>query len=348
MAEQYVTRLADYKPSGRKVGDKRVAIGIDLDGCVDNGMEKHLLAFGTASIKHFGMQMIQGHAMDAWMFVNCYSKSAGITRFKAVYMWTDVLRESPIVQAMGVKVPELKYLRRWANEVTQKFSPEALYQYLADGDLSGVVKNDGDRAAAFKELHDIWEWSNQVNALVPSATENISAFPNAVKVIRRAHDMGADLAIASGTPEQHVKTMVQRYGIDDCLQGLFAQQAGKKHQTLITLMAGPVQEYNGPLFPGIQPQYDALLMIGDAPKDYKELKGANGILTGDENNPGRMFMVKVGGQNESWGVLDKVLDDICSGTWDRAQEDELIQEALKNLDRRFPFDSPINRFPLNE
>jgi phosphoglycolate phosphatase-like HAD superfamily hydrolase len=344
----YVVRFKDYKPSGRTVNGKRVAIGIDLDGCVDNGMEKHLLAFGTASIKHFGLQMIQGYAMDAWMYVNCYSKTAGVTRFKSVYMWTDILRNSPIVKDMNIELPELKYLRKWA-DITDKFSPEALYEYLVKGDFGSVLKAGDREEDAFKELHDILNWSNEVNALVPSASENIVAFPNAVKVIKRAYEMGADLAIASGTPEQHVKTMVERYGIDNCLQGLFAQQAGKKNETLVTMMVGPVDDTaTEPLLYNHQAQYGVLMMIGDAPKDYKELQKANKRLSGDENVPGRMFMVKVGSQNDSWSLLYQALDDIVKGRWNPRIEKHLIDEAHDNLDRSFPYDHPINRFPINK
>ena len=65
MAEKYVTRFPQYKPSGNTINGKRVAVGVDIDGCVDPGMYKHETGFALAPIFHYDLQMITPMAMRA-------------------------------------------------------------------------------------------------------------------------------------------------------------------------------------------------------------------------------------------------------------------------------------------
>jgi phosphoglycolate phosphatase-like HAD superfamily hydrolase len=346
----FVTRFEDFQPSGRTVDGKRVAAGIDIDGCVDPGMYKHETGFALASIFSYGLQMVTPMAMRAWMYVNCYSESRGITRFKALYMWADILRETPSVQKTGVDIPQFKYLRRWA-DITPSFSPEALYAYLSGGDLSGVLKEGDDYRDAFDELYGVLQWSNKVNSMVPPTVENMDAFPNAAKAIRRAYEMGVDICAVSGTPEQHVVTQLEKYGILDCFTGIFAQQAGKKNAALVTMMVGPGwEDKNRPLLDGNVANYDVIWMMGDAPKDYSEAQKANKQLTGSEDDPVKMFLLQVGRENESWELFDnEVLDQLVAEEWSREDEQRLIQKGLDNLKREWtPGTVPIETFPLKD
>jgi phosphoglycolate phosphatase-like HAD superfamily hydrolase len=281
------------------------------------------------------------------MFVNCYSVDRGITRFRALYKWMDILRQTPDVRESGVTIPELKFLRRWC-DIAKSYSPEALFDYLAEGDFSKILQPGDSRKEAFIELYGVLQWSNKVNAAVPPAIEHVTAFPNAVKSIRRAYDMGVDLVAVSGTPEEHVVTQLGEYGVLDCFIGIFAQQAGKKSAALTTMMAGPGWESKKtPLLPNVKPQYDVLLMMGDAPKDYDEAKKANKDLTGNEDGPCRMFFIEVGRENTSWKLFnEEVMDKLVTNRWSRDHEIELAQRGLKNLDRVWdPRITPIDTFP---
>jgi len=342
----FYTRFEQFNPSGRAVNGIRVGFGVDIDGCVDPGMLKHEDAFGVASIQYYGLQMVTGVAKLAWMFVNCYSNDRGITRFRALYKWADVLKGTPSVVESGVTIPDFKYLRRWC-DVTSSYSPEALYDYLAEGDFSGVLEAGDTQKGAFDELHGVLEWSNKVNAGVHAATENVTGFPNAAKALRRAYEMGVDLCAVSGTPEDHVITQLGKYGVLDCFIGIFAQQAGKKSAALATMMAGP--DYDSkerPVLDNVEADYDVLLMVGDAPKDYDEAKKANEDLSGGDDSPCRMFFIEVGRENQSWKTFDEeVLDKIVANAWDRDHEMELVQRGLRNLDRVWEPDvTPIDTF----
>ncbi|GIX06342.1 MAG: hypothetical protein KatS3mg115_0745 [Candidatus Poribacteria bacterium] len=335
----YVTRFEAFRPSSYRVGGKKVGFGIDLDGCIDMGMEKHCLAFGVATCIHYGMQPIQNVALKAWMYANFYSLSRGITRFKALYLWADIVRETRAARSLGLTVPQFKYLRRWT-EITSAFSPEALRSYLDRGDLSAVLDAGDDPEDARAELEDVLAWSDAVNARVPEATAHMTAFPNAVRFIQDAYQQGVDIAIVSGTPEDHVKHQVEAYGISGCLEALWAQQAGKKHHALVTMMVGAVSdreiqeaiEQERPLLESRPAQYDVLVMVGDAPQDNRERIRANLALSGREDEPIRMFLIPVEEENDAWGELHKNLGAILDGSWSREDETRRIAAGLRKLD----------------
>ena len=348
MSHPFATRFEQYRPSGNKVDGKRIAVGIDIDGCVDPGMYKHETGFAVASIYHYKLQMITPLAMRAWMYVNCYSNDRGISRFVALCKWFDILRATPAVTRVIPNLPELPYLRRWS-EVTKSLSPEALSEYIEKGDFSALIGPGESTDAAQAELRDVVEWSSRVNQLAKEASQNMSAFPNAVKVIRKLHEIGVDICAVSGTPEDHVIRHLEQHGILDCFRAVFAQQAGKKNLALTAIMAGRLGDGSGkPLLETEPAQYDLCAMFGDAPKDYEEARLSNRTLSGRQEDPLRMFLVEVGRENESWDYFyNSVLDKFVRGSWPREDELRLIQKGLKNLDRAWdPNIMPIDTFPV--
>lgn len=350
MSENFVTRYQDYKSSGRTVNGRRIGLGIDIDGCVDPGMYKHEPGFAVATIYTLKLQMITPIAMRAWMYVNCYSWDRGVSRFDALCKWADLLRVIPAVQNAGVSIPDFTYLRKWV-KITKSLSPEALDAYVKAGDFSGILTEKDSKEALLEEFDLVSKWSKRVNELAKEASENIRAFPYAAQTIRKLHEMGVDLCAVSGTPEDHVIRQLRAYGLLDCFQAVFAQQAGKKNLSLTHMMAGTHDAPdNLPLLNRISPLYDIIAMFGDAPKDYSEAKKANKILSGNENEPVRMFFIKVGYENESWQYFyDHVLDDLIAGTWSRENEQKLIQEGLQNLNRSWTPDiMPIDTFPIKK
>ncbi|MDA1191583.1 MAG: hypothetical protein O3A46_07870 [Candidatus Poribacteria bacterium] len=346
----YVTAFDDFQPSGSKVGDRRIAFGIDLDGCVDMGMEKHLLAFGVATMIHYSCQPIQSMAMKAWMYVNFYSLDRGTSRFIALYKWGEIVANSKAAKALGLPVPTFKYLRGWC-DVAKAFSPGALKEYIDGGDFSAITKGGGNANDARAELESVLEWSDKVNDLVDDATANMNAFPNAVKMLRDAYSRGCDCCIVSGTPEDHIVKMVENYGIDGCLEGLWGQEAGKKQHALVTMMVGPISakeidaaiKDKKPLLDTRAANYDALVMVGDAPKDNEEREKANLALSGQKDTPIGMHLIPVEGENDSWETLHANLDKIIAGTWSKEDERAQIDAGLANLSVEW-VESPVYAF----
>ncbi len=89
-------KLRDFKPS------KEFFVGIDSDGCVFNSMEvKHNDSFSVNFIKYFGLQALSRQVHQAWDFVNLYSQTRGVNRFKAIPLVLDQMRDMPRVQKSG-------------------------------------------------------------------------------------------------------------------------------------------------------------------------------------------------------------------------------------------------------
>ena len=346
----YVTEFGDYSPSECHVDGKKIGFGVDLDGCVDMGMEKHLLAFGVASIIHYGFQPIQSLAMKAWMYANYYSLDRGVSRFIALFRWADIVRGTRAAQGLGLPVADFRYLRRWC-DVTSAYSPEALATFIDAGDFTAILEGGDSQEAASEELADVLDWSGKVNALVPDSTANMAAFPNAVKMIHDGYQRGADYAIVSGTPQAHIEAQVGKYGIAGCLEGLWGQQAGRKSQGLVTMMVGPVErdklqsaiDDGKPLLESREAVYDALVMIGDAPKDNEEREKATLALSGRKDGPIRMHLVPVESENDSWAILHGNLDKIIAGTWSADEEAAMIADGLANLSVEWD-ESPVYNF----
>ena len=79
-------KLKELKP------EKEFFIGIDSDGCVFDTMEiKHKECFCPQFVNHYGLQPVSRYAREAWEFVNLYSKTRGVNRFKAVTRALDLL-----------------------------------------------------------------------------------------------------------------------------------------------------------------------------------------------------------------------------------------------------------------
>lgn len=335
---KYATTFGQFRPSDRTAKGKKVVFFEDIDGCVDPGMLKHEDGFGTASIQHYRLQMVTELAKHAWMYVNCYSLDRGITRFKALYKWADLLREtlkdSDLVREGVIQIPEFKFLKRWAN-TTEKYSPEALDAYIRKGDFSEILQQGDKENDAHYELVDVLQWSNRVNSLVNATVENIKAFPNAAKSIKTAYEQGVDLIAVSGTPETHVIAQLTEYGLIDYFIAIFAQQAGKKRDAIRAVLESK--------------KYDISCMFGDAPEDNAQRQKANSELSGNENGSCRMYFIKAGKEDECWRYFNEiVLEKLVVGAWPAEEESRLVQEATRNLDRLWVPTPRIETFPIKE
>lgn len=271
----------------------------------------------------------------------------GVSRFVSLYKWLDILRATPAVQGVGLDLPELPFLRRWA-EVTKSLSPQALSKFIDAGDFSTILQGDDSAEAAKAELSDLLAWSSRVDDLCREASANLTAFPAAVRVIRRLNEMGVDVSAVSGTPEDHVIRHLRQYGIIDCFRAVFAQQAGKKHLALMTIMGySDADTSRAPLLSAKPPLYDICAMFGDAPKDYEEAQKANEFLSGAIDKPISMYLIQVGRENESWqNFYDNILDRFVRGEWSKESEESLVSQGLQNLDRVWdPSVMPIDTFP---
>ena len=105
-------------------------VGVDSDGCVFDVMElKHKECFCPAFINWFGLQGSAGQARETWEFVNLYSRSRGLNRFKAVAQALHLLNRRPeVVAQQGGEFPTAA-LDEWISNESKLGEP-ALKAYL--------------------------------------------------------------------------------------------------------------------------------------------------------------------------------------------------------------------------
>ncbi len=243
-------KLRDFKPACG------FFVGIDSDGCVFDSMEiKHKECFAPMFIKHFELQAASKYARETWEFVNLYSKTRGANRFPALSRTLNLLRERPEVKARGVKVPDTAALDAWLARETK----------LGNATLAAEVKNGNQGLAPIKA------WSDAVNASIEDIVRGVPPFPLVRECLARLEGR-ADAMVISQTPTPALEREWAEHGIEKRVKLIAGQELGTKTEHLKYAAAGK--------YPA-----DKILMIGDAPGDFKAAK-ANGALF-YPINPGR-------------------------------------------------------------
>ena len=199
-------------------------VGIDSDGCVFNSMEvKHNDCFSVNLVKHFGLASLSRQVHQAWDFVNLYSKTRGTNRFKAILLVCDFLREMPLVQKMGVAVPELSHLREWSETETK----------LGNPGLQAAIDNaTGER---LDELSQVMAWSLGVNESVAEIVYNLPPFPGVRETLQRLQSK-SDVIVVSATPDEALIREWAEHEIDAYVALIAGQEMGTKteHLTITT------------------------------------------------------------------------------------------------------------------
>ncbi len=280
--------LRDFKPS------KEFFIGIDSDGCVFDSMEiKHKECFTPMFIKHFHLQAVSKYARETWDFVNLYSKTRGANRFPALSRALNLLRARPEVIARNVSVPDSKALDEWIARETK----------LGNATLAAEVKNGNAALAQIKV------WSDAVNACIDDLVHGVPPFPLVRESLEKIRAK-ADAMVISQTPTPALEREWTEHGIKQYVSIIAGQEMGTKTEHLKFAAAGkyPPQK---------------ILMIGDAPGDYKAAK-SNGAL---------FFPIDPGSEELSWKRFhDEALDRFFAGTYASDYETALI----KQFDARLP------------
>lgn len=268
---------------------KEFFIGIDSDGCVFDTMEiKQKECFCPNFIKYYNLQRVSKYARETWEFVNLYSKTRGINRFKALLEAVELLKDRKEVKKRNASVPDLGPLREWVSNETKLGNP-ALEKYA-----SGV--ND-------PVIDLTLEWSKKVNRDIAEMVFGINPFPLVEESLEKL-TANADAIVVSQTPVEALKREWEENGIDKYVHIIAGQEYGTKTEHLALAAKGK--------FPD-----NRILMVGDAPGDYKAAS-ANGVL---------FFPVNPGHEEESWDrFYNEALDRFFEGTYKGDYERKLIEE----------------------
>lgn len=275
--------LEDLKPT------KEFFIGIDSDGCVFDTMEiKQKECFCPAFVKHFHLQKVSKYARETWEFVNLYSKTRGINRFKALLRAMELLAARPEVKARKAEIMDLTAVLEWTKKESKLGNP-TLIKYAEE------VKDP---------VIDITlAWSKEVNKVVGELVFDIPPFPFVNESLTKMREK-ADLMVVSQTPGEALEREWQEHKIDHFVHVICGQEYGTKSEHLKYAAKGKYPD-------------NKILMIGDAPGDYTAAK-SNGVL---------FYPINPGHEEASWErFYSEALDKFFAGTYEGAYEQKLIEE----------------------
>jgi phosphoglycolate phosphatase-like HAD superfamily hydrolase len=276
-------------------------VALDSDGCVFDSMEiKHKECFTPVFIKHWNLQAAAKYARQVWEFANLYSVDRGMNRFPVLVKSLDLLMDYPEAARRGIEIPDLQPLRDF---VTSGLPP-------SNASLEKLLKENLDPVLA-----QTMEWSLAINAAIADIVSGVPPFPNVVECLDRI-TARADLAVVSGTPGEALRREWDEHKIDHYPLIIAGQELGKKTEHLNVMTDG--KDYAS----------ERMLMIGDAPGDFKAARAA-----------GMMFYpVNPGHEEDSWQRLhEETLDRFFAGTYGGDYEAARIAEFEKLLPETPPW-----------
>jgi phosphoglycolate phosphatase-like HAD superfamily hydrolase len=277
MAADPAQPLRDFQPKSK------FFIGIDSDGCVFDTMEiKHKECFAPMFIKHFHLQSASKYARQVWEFVNLYSQSRGCNRFHAVTASLRLLKRRPEVLARRTAIFDPKPIEQWTARESK----------LSESTLAAEIK------AGRAELAPILDWSKAVNAAIADIVEGVPPFPLVRECLEKM-TARADVMVISQTPGEALRREWAEHGIDGHVRLIAGQEMGSKTEHLKLAAAGKYPPEN-------------ILMIGDAPGDYKAAKANHALF----------FPIVPNAEEASWkelfeGGLDFFFDGKFAGDYER-------------------------------
>lgn len=286
--------LEDLKP------EKEFFIGIDSDGCVFDTMEiKQKESFCPMFIKHFKMQKISKYARETWEFVNLYSKTRGVNRFKALIRAFELLKLRDEVKARNMEFVDISAVIDWVKKETKLGNP-ALEKYAAE------VK--------IPIIDTTLNWSKEVNQIISEIVYDIPPFPFVRESLKKISPK-ADLMVVSQTPVEALTREWQEHNIDSFVRLIAGQEYGTKAEHLKFAAKGKYPD-------------DRILMIGDAPGDYSAAK-SNGVL---------FYPVNPGHEEASWErFFNEAVDKFFTSTYAGEYEEKLIKEFDSYLPEKPPW-----------
>jgi len=276
-------------------------VGIDSDGCAFDTMElKHKECFIPNTINYWNLQGVSKYAREAAEFVNLYSKSRGVNRFPALIETLQWLQKRPEVRARGVRIEIPQSLCDWVARETKLGNPA----------LRRAVEETGD-----EQLRRTLEWSEAVNRTVAEIVRGVPPFPYVRESLERLQGK-ADVIVVSATPQEALDREWEEHDLKKYVAAICGQETGTKKESLgYAKQAGGYAD-------------DHVLMIGDAPGDYRAAK-ANGAL---------FFPINPGHEEQSWQrFFEEGIERFLSGTFAGQYEEQLVAEFDGYLPEKPPW-----------
>ncbi len=275
--------LVEFKPK------HATFVGIDSDGCVFDTMEiKQKKCFHGLIASHWNLLPIEKYVRESAEFVNLHSKWRGQNRFPCLLMSLELLRDRPEARASGVKLPDTTALKRFIESGVALGNPE----------LEKMARDTAD-----PDLASLLTWSMDVNALIAKTVRKIPPFPWALESLKRIRGQ-SDAICVSQTPTEALVREWAGSDITKYVSIIAGQELGTKTEHIALATKGRYEP-------------DRILMIGDAPGDYRAATG----------NQALFYPINPGHEDASWERFHKeAYDRFLNGTYRGAYEDALVRE----------------------
>lgn len=276
-------------------------VGLDSDGCVVDTMASKQHGFlQPLLIEALGLQPVAETYHACADFVNLYSETRGITRFRAIYMNLELLNRHPDYVATGRPPLPLDDFKAFVDSGLP----------LSSDALEGWLK---DHPSEF--LEKILKWSLDVNAAIIKSGVIFPAYNGACAALKRMQGR-SETGIVSQSPERVLRQDWGAHGLLEYVTHVAGQEVGDKVAQLSTLTGGRFAK-------------NRILMVGDAPGDLKASR-AFGC---------RFFPILPGKEEESWELFNsEVYDAFTAGTYTEAREAELIDAFVKTMPATPPWE----------
>jgi len=267
---------------------KEYFIGIDSDGTVFDSMKiKHTDSFIPAAIEIFDLQECKEAYKEAAERINLYSLKRGVNRFPGLYL----------------ALLEMKERKLWCDDV------EDLGKYVASGyalSNAGLEKWLAEHPSAF--MQKVLAWSKLGDEYFEKLTENILPFGGVAEAVDHMGSY-ADIMVVSAASGKGLQKDWGNAGLMEKVSFIAGQEFGSKEKQLSFAVE---QGFEG----------TKMLMVGDAPGDYKAAKAV-----------GAWFYPVIPGQESyCWNMLyEKYFDMFVTDRYGKEAENELYERFIDTL-----------------
>lgn len=253
-------------------------VGLDSDGCVVDTMAAKQHGFlQPLMVEALGLEPLREVYCACADFVNLYSETRGITRFRAIYLNLQLFNRHPARVAAGFPEVPVEDLRAFV-ESGLPLSGETLERWIT--------------AHPSPVLEKILAWSRRVNEAILTSGVEFPAYAGAREALKRMAGR-SETGIVSQSPEQVLRQDWGAQGLLEFVGHVAGQEVGDKVAQLTALTDGR--------FPR-----ERVLMIGDALGDLKAAR-AFGC---------RFYPIVPGAEEASWEAFNReVYEDFLAGRY---------------------------------
>ena len=271
---------------------KDFLVCIDSDGCAIDSMNiKHINCFGPRMVDEWNLHDWSSQILERWNYVNLFSLTRGINRFKGL---VTALKE---IDEKYIKIEDLESLEHWVKTTNE----------LSNNSLSKAIEQTPESICLKKAL----SWSNQVNASIKQLPkEEVLPFEMVKEALIFAHNK-ADIAIVSSANLGAIMDEWERHELLPHVDLVLAQDAGTKAYCIQELLKKGYDKKN-------------VVMCGDAPGDLDAAK-ANGVFY----FPIKVNLEKESWSEFIADGFDRLLQGTYEGAYQNEKIDEFIKNLSK-------------------